>query len=55
MLLLTVAAAMAQDNDKVLNRQYADMKKLHFGFSIGMNFQDLNITNNGFTTADGEQ
>ena len=55
MLLLTVVAAMAQDNDKVLNRQYADMKKLHFGFSIGMNFQDLNITNNGFTTADGEQ
>ena len=55
MLLLTVVAAMAQDNDKVLNRQYADMKKLHFGFSIGMNFQDLNITNNGFITADGEQ
>ncbi len=55
MLLVVAIAAMAQDNDKVLNRQYADMKKIHFGFSVGMNFQDLFITNNGYTTPDGEQ
>lgn len=55
MLVLTALAAVAQDNDKILNRQYADMKRVHFGFSIGLNFQDLNITNNGFTSEDGEQ
>ena len=54
-LMLMALAAVAQDNDKILNRQYADMKKIHFGFSVGMNLQDLNITNNGFTTEDGEQ
>ena len=48
-------AAVAQDNDKILNRQYADMKRLHFGFSVGMNFQDLSIRNNGMITDDGEQ
>ncbi len=54
-LALSALAAVAQDNDKILNRQYADMKKIHFGFSVGANFQDLNITNNGFITEDGEQ
>ncbi len=54
-LMLCALAAGAQDNDKILNRQYADMKKLHFGFSVGMNFQDINITNNGFISEDGEQ
>ncbi len=54
-VLLTVALSVfAQDNDRILNRQYADMKKLHFGFSVGANFQNLNITNNGFVTDDGE-
>lgn len=54
LLLLTAAGAGAQDNDKVLNRLYADQKPIHFGFSVGFNFQDLNITNNGFVTEDGE-
>lgn len=54
-LALCALAATAQDNDKILNRQYADMKKIHFGFSIGANFQDLNIVNNGFQSEDGEQ
>ena len=55
LLVLSALVAVAQDNDKILNRQYADMKKLHFGFSVGLNFQDLNITNNGHITEDGEQ
>ncbi len=53
-MIFSVLAVLAQDNDMVLNRPYADQKKLHFGFSVGMNFQDLNITNNGFVTVDGE-
>ena len=34
----------------ILNRPYADTKMFHFGFSVGMNFQNLAITNNGFVT-----
>lgn len=55
-LLLTVCAvAHAQDNDMILNRPYADTKKVHFGFSVGMNFQNLAITNNGHVTEDLEE
>lgn len=54
-VLLGVTSTAAQDNDKILNRQYADMKRIHFGFSVGVNFQDLHINNNGLITADGEQ
>lgn len=53
-LILTTIAAVAQDNDKILNRQYADMKRIHYGFSVGANFQDLLITNNGYVSEDGQ-
>jgi len=52
MLLLGCAVVCAQDNDMILNRPYADTKPLHFGFSVGVNFQNLAITNNGFITSD---
>ncbi len=55
LLLLGCASVHAQDNDMILNRPYADTKPLHFGFSVGMNFQNLAITNNGFVTDDGEE
>ena len=54
-LMLVSLTAVAQDNDKILNRQYADMKRLHYGFSVGANFQDLLITNNGYIGDDGQQ
>ena len=54
-LLLGCAGVYAQDNDMILNRPYADTKKLHLGFSVGMNFQNLAITNNGFITNDGDE
>ena len=52
-LLMMCLTAVAQDNDKILNRQYADMKRIHYGFSVGCNFQDLLITNNGYVSEDG--
>lgn len=55
LLVMTCAAAHAQDNDMILNRPYADTKRIHFGFSVGMNFQNLAITNNGHITEDGEE
>ena len=55
-IVVAVPAVVAQDdNDKILNRQYADSKLLHFGFSIGANFQGLSITNNGYVTPEGNQ
>ncbi|MBR0023457.1 MAG: PorT family protein [Muribaculaceae bacterium] len=51
---MTTFLAVAQDNDKILNRQYADMKRVHYGFSVGVNFQDLKITNNGYISEDGQ-
>jgi len=54
LLACCAPVARAQDNDKILNRPYADVKKLHFGFSFGANFQNLAITNNGFITDDNE-
>lgn len=53
-LVATSFTATAQLRDKVMNRPYADLKLLHFGFSVGTHFQDLNITNNGYTTEGGE-
>ena len=55
LLFLGCVVAHAQDNDMILNRPYADTKPFHFGFSVGMNFQNLAITNNGFVTNDGEE
>ena len=45
--MLGCADLCAQDNDMILNRPYADAKKVHLGFSVGLNFQNLAITNNG--------
>ncbi len=55
LLVLGCASVCAQDNDMILNRPYADAKRVHFGFSVGMNFQNLAITNNGFITNDGDE
>lgn len=46
--------ATARLNDKVLNRPYADMRRWHLGFSVGVHTQDLQFTHNGFVTDDGQ-
>jgi len=55
LLLGTAATATARPGDKLLNRPYADLKRLHLGFSVGMHFQDLSFTHNGYVTPEGEQ
>lgn len=47
--------ADARPGDKVLNRPYADMKRMHLGFSIGFNLGDYKFTHNGYVTPEGEQ
>lgn len=46
--------AAGGNNQDLLNRPYADLKRLHFGFSVGFHFQDLLLKNNGFVTPEGE-
>lgn len=45
----------AKPGDKLQNRPYADLKRWHLGFSVGMHVQDLSFTHNGFLTPDGEK
>ncbi|MBQ4345461.1 MAG: PorT family protein [Muribaculaceae bacterium] len=47
-------ASCQQLNDKLLNRPYADMRRWHLGFSVGVHTQDVNFTHNGFVTENGE-
>ena len=55
LLLIVGFGAQAQRRKEFLpNRPYADMKPIHFGFSVGVQFQDLNISNNGYVTPEGE-
>lgn len=59
-ILLVLAAAIgslqghARLNDKVLNRPYADLRRWHLGFSVGVHTQDLKFTHNGIATEDGQ-
>ena len=58
MMLVAMVAigvhAQKYRNDHVQNRPYADMRRWHLGFSVGVHTQDLNFINNGFVTAEGE-
>ncbi|MDE7153038.1 MAG: PorT family protein [Muribaculaceae bacterium] len=55
MLAMTGVAADAQQlNDKLMNRPYADLRKWHLGFGVGLHVQDLQFTHNGYVTEDGE-
>lgn len=54
LLLLCVAqSGFAKWGDKPLNRPYADLKLMHFGFSVGTHVQDLQFTHNGLLTPGG--
>ena len=50
----TFCMCAQQRNDKVLNRPYADLRRWHLGFSVGINTLDLQFTHNGFITESGE-
>lgn len=47
--------AQAVPREKLYNRPYADLKRIHLGFSVGAHFQDLSFTHNGLTTDDGQR
>jgi hypothetical protein len=39
---------------KVRNQPYGDYKIYHFGITVGLNFQDMLLTNSGLTSENGE-
>jgi len=50
----TVPVASAQRlNDNLLNRQYADLRPWHLGFSIGLHTEDLRFAHSGFVAENG--
>ena len=53
-LPLAPLVSMAQER-KVQNRPYIDFRQLHYGFFFGLHSQDMELANNGFITANGEQ
>lgn len=55
LLACTATGVSAKWGEKVPNRQYADLKRWHWGFSVGTHVQDLNITHSGYVTEDGKQ
>lgn len=54
-VVLSALPASARPQDKLNNRPYADLKRLHLGFSVGMHFQDLSLTRNGYVSPDGQK
>ncbi len=54
-ILFTVLPVYAKWGEKVPNRQYADLKRWHLGFSVGMHMQDLTFYHNGNVTPNGER
>lgn len=52
---LSVTASAQFRNDKLLNRPYADLRRWHLGFSIGVHTENLLFTHNGYITDQGEQ
>ncbi len=58
LLLIAFSSSLsvsAKWGDKVPNRQYADLKRWHWGFSVGAHVQDFNFVHSGYVTSDGAQ
>jgi len=58
LLALLLALPLLAQKRKVQNRPYIDLRPVHFGISIGLNLQDVEIDNVGPTTitlADGTE
>ena len=55
LIISGTAQSYARWGEKVPNRQYADLKRWHWGFSVGTHVQDMNFTHSGFVSEDGSQ
>lgn len=50
-----VSNAVQAQTRKVMNRPYVDQRRFHYGFLAGLNLQDIELQQNGFKDADGNQ
>ena len=48
-----LCTSLFAQKQKVKNQPYGDHKLYHFGLTVGMNFQDIILTNNGIPAEDG--
>lgn len=53
-VLLLLPLCLAAQQRKVQNKPYIDYRRLHYGFFVGTHMQDMEFTNNGFVTGNGE-
>lgn len=53
LMIFAAARAGAVGHDTPDNRPYADLKRIHYGFAVGLHFQDLKFTHNGIAGPDG--
>jgi len=55
-MLLTMGFGTIQAQQrKVMNRPYIDQRRFHYGFLAGIHMQDLELKQNGYTDAAGNQ
>jgi hypothetical protein len=50
----SLSTTLFAQKQKVKNQPYGDQKLYHFGISVGMNFQDILLTNSGKIAENGE-
>ncbi len=53
-ILLLCSVSMRGQHRKLQNQPYADQRIFHLGFTIGLNTQDLILTNSGYVNENGE-
>lgn len=55
-ILITLLCALTgwAQTRKVQNRPYADQRKVHYGFLVGIHMQDYEFGNSGYVTPEGE-
>ena len=54
LLLFSGIFNLSAQTQKVKNQPYGDHKLYHFGITVGMHFQDINLTNSGLVGENGE-
>jgi hypothetical protein len=52
--LLLLSNLLSAQIQKVRHQPYGDYKLYHFGITVGLNFQDMLLTNSGLTDENGE-
>lgn len=52
--LLLLSNILLAQTQRIRNQPYGDYKLYHFGITVGLNFQDLLLTNSGLTGENGE-